>query len=182
MKLLLNMLLLFFFCLSYESLAYTKPGIYSVNNTGLSLLSANSRSSKMDEFECQDCGKFMRVRIISTPVQPQPSRYKDEEVIAYMTSPAWRNEYHKFLKEFLQADKNTDYIIHTVRKGSIAGHNALKSVVTRKAQGSRAYTVHIWLTYSKGKMYGFGVLYFPGEFTGNSVTRFNQMFTSFKTL
>lgn len=45
MKLLLNMLLLFSICLSYESLAYTKPGVYSVNNTGLSLLSANSGSS-----------------------------------------------------------------------------------------------------------------------------------------
>jgi len=136
----------------------------------------------MDQFECQDCGKIMRVRNMGTDPQPQQSHYKDEEVIAYITSPAWKNEFHKFLMGFLQADKNTDFVIHTVRKGSIAGHNAIKTVVTRKTKGNRAYTSHIWLTYSKGRLYGFGVLYFPGQFTGNSVTRFNQMFASFKTL
>lgn len=182
MKLLLNMLLLFSICLSYESLAYTKPGVYSVNNTGLSLLSANNGSSKIDVFECQDCGKFMRVMIMGSDPLPRLSHYKDEEVIAYMTSPAWKNQFQKFLKGFLQADKNTDFVIHTVRNGSIAGHNAIKAVVTRKTKGNKAYTSHIWLTYSKGRAYGFGVSYFPGQFTGNSVTRFNQMFASFKTL
>ncbi|QLK60499.1 hypothetical protein GE278_06860 [Enterobacteriaceae bacterium Kacie_13] len=153
-----------------------------MNNNGMPLLPPAGGTSIVQEFECQDCGHFMRVRIIGGPVAHAAKYYTDDQIIAHLTSPAGKDAFNGYLHAFLQADKNTDYIIHTVRKGSISGHTAIKAVVTRKVPGNRAYTAHLWLTVSKGRTFGFAVLYFPGTFTGMSITRFNQMLTSFKML